>query len=51
MMGYKGEYAMLKIYKKEEVIAQEFAKEMKVQLQTENNPVFCLASGSMPQKS
>jgi glucosamine-6-phosphate deaminase len=42
---------VLKIYKNEEVIAQEIAKEMKAQLQTENNPVFCLASGSTPQKS
>ncbi|WEG10774.1 6-phosphogluconolactonase [Pullulanibacillus sp. KACC 23026] len=42
---------MLKIYENEEIIAQEIAKEMKVQLQTKNNPVFCLASGSTPQKS
>jgi glucosamine-6-phosphate deaminase len=42
---------VLKIFEKEEDIAKEIAKEMKAQLQTENNPVFCLASGSTPKKS
>jgi glucosamine-6-phosphate deaminase len=42
---------MLKIFDNEEVVAQEIAKEMKAQFHTETNPVFCLASGSTPQKS
>lgn len=41
----------MKVFDNEEVVAQEIAKEMKIQLHQETNPVFCLASGSTPQKS
>lgn len=42
---------MIRIFDSEEGVALEIAKEMKGQLQSDPNPVFCLASGSTPQKS
>ncbi|MED1201797.1 6-phosphogluconolactonase [Heyndrickxia acidicola] len=42
---------MLKIFENEEAVAIEIAKEMQEQLRNQPNPVFCLASGSTPQKS
>jgi glucosamine-6-phosphate deaminase len=42
---------MLKIFENEEEVAAEIAKEMNEQLLNNHNPVFCLASGSTPQKS
>lgn len=41
---------MLKIFKTEESLSKEVAKEMKSQVESLDNPVFCLASGSTPQK-
>ncbi|WP_438348524.1 6-phosphogluconolactonase [Paenibacillus sp. FA6] len=42
---------MIKIFGSEEEVAHEIAKEMKDHLLHDANPVFCLASGSTPQKS
>jgi 6-phosphogluconolactonase/glucosamine-6-phosphate isomerase/deaminase len=42
---------MLKIFENEAEVAAEIAKEMNEQLLNNHNPVFCLASGSTPQKS
>lgn len=42
---------MIRIFESEEEVANEIAKEMKNHLVHDENPVFCLASGSTPQKS
>lgn len=42
---------MIKIFENEEEVAQEIAREMKDHLFTDQHPVFCLASGSTPQKA
>lgn len=42
---------MIKIFKSEEALAEAIASEMKLQLETLENPLFCLASGSTPGKS
>lgn len=42
---------MIKIFESEEEVANEIAREMKEYLFHDTNPVFCLASGSTPQKS
>lgn len=42
---------MIRIFKTEEVLAEAIALEMKQQLEKEEHPVFCLASGSTPAKS
>lgn len=47
----KDAISLLKIFENDDQVAAEIAKEMKVQLVNNNNPVYCLASGSTPQKS
>ncbi|MEH7305206.1 6-phosphogluconolactonase [Neobacillus drentensis] len=42
---------MIRIFENEEAVANEIAKEMKEHLLHDENPVFCLASGSTPEKS
>lgn len=42
---------MIKIFESEEEVAIQIAREMKVHLLNDENPVFCLASGSTPHKS
>ncbi|MGL4336923.1 MAG: 6-phosphogluconolactonase [Turicibacter sp.] len=42
---------MIKIFETEEALAEVIASEMKKQLETLENPLFCLASGSTPAKS
>ncbi|MGZ9586422.1 6-phosphogluconolactonase [Paenibacillus marinisediminis] len=42
---------MIMIFDTEEEVAYEIAKEMKDHLLNDEQPVFCLASGSTPQKS
>lgn len=42
---------MIRIFDSEDEVAYEIAKEMKAQLKDNEHPVFCLASGSTPQKS
>lgn len=42
---------MIRIFESEEELAEAIAFEMKEQLETKENPVFCLASGSTPGKS
>lgn len=42
---------MLRIFENERAVANEIAKEMKDHLLHDENPVFCLASGSTPEKS
>ncbi|MBS4195657.1 6-phosphogluconolactonase [Lederbergia citri] len=42
---------MIKIFENAEAVANKIAEEMNVCLMNEVNPVFCLASGSTPQKS
>lgn len=42
---------MIKIFENEEEVANEIAREMKDHLFTDQHPVFCLASGSTPQKA
>ena len=41
---------MLKIFETEQLIAKAIAKQMKAELELDN-PVYCLASGSIPAKS
>jgi glucosamine-6-phosphate deaminase len=42
---------MIKIFEDEQAITIQVAKEMKQHLVNEENPVFCLASGTTPEKS
>ncbi|RAP74803.1 6-phosphogluconolactonase [Paenibacillus montanisoli] len=42
---------MLRIFESEEEVAEAIANEMKASLEHDDRPVFCLASGSTPQKS
>lgn len=42
---------MLKIFDTEEELARVLSLEMLSQLKSENNPIFCLASGSTPAKT
>ncbi|WAH40061.1 6-phosphogluconolactonase [Alicyclobacillus fastidiosus] len=42
---------MIKIFSNEDEVANEIAKEMQWHIQNDENPVFCLASGSTPKKS
>ncbi|WP_308637349.1 6-phosphogluconolactonase [Paenibacillus silvisoli] len=42
---------MLRIFESEEAVAEAIASEMKASLEHDEHPVFCLASGSTPQKS
>ncbi|MFC0236638.1 6-phosphogluconolactonase [Fictibacillus phosphorivorans] len=42
---------MIKIFEDEQAITNQIAKEMKQHLVNEENPVFCLASGTTPEKS
>jgi 6-phosphogluconolactonase/glucosamine-6-phosphate isomerase/deaminase len=42
---------MIRIFDSEDEVAYEIAKEMKAHLINDEHPVFCLASGSTPQKS
>lgn len=42
---------MLKVFDTEEQLAEKLAREMKEQLRAEENPVFCLASGSTPAQT
>ncbi|REE56308.1 6-phosphogluconolactonase/glucosamine-6-phosphate isomerase/deaminase [Paenibacillus taihuensis] len=42
---------MIRIFETEEELAREIAREMQQRLTEDEQPVFCLASGSTPQKS
>ncbi|MFB5189464.1 6-phosphogluconolactonase [Alicyclobacillus fastidiosus] len=42
---------MIKVFSNEDDVANEIAKEMQWHIQNDENPVFCLASGSTPKKS
>jgi glucosamine-6-phosphate deaminase len=46
-----GVSSLIRIFQTEEEVAKEIAEEMKTRLEEDQNPVFCLASGSTPEKS